>query len=220
MYSDFCSLLGTLLLSLRCYNIIINRKSFFNKSKNAIFSIIIAICISVVLSISLLIIDREVNQNISYRYDLRDRCSYWCWLKHETSIACFILYWIILIFNIVFVYKTNKNLKKGYNKIIGENVIRNENNSNMNTPLNGISKDIIITKDGKSHFTNAEKKRLKEFKIIRIKCLIYPYVTIIIWLLIATYRIVDDILFLDIDNDKNADDSIDREKKFLGENKF
>ncbi len=220
MYSDFCSLLGTLLLSLRCYDIIINRNSFFNKNKNAIISIIFVICISVVLSIALLIIDRIVNPMISYRYDIRDRCSYWCWLRHETSIACFILYWIILILNIVFACKTNKNLKKGYNKLIGESVIINENNNNMNTPLNEVSKDIIVTKDGTSLFTNAEKKRLKEFKIMRIKCLIYPYVTIIIWLLIATYRIVDDSLFLDIDNNVNADDSIDEEKEILGKNKF
>ena len=215
MYSDFCSLLGTLLLSLRCYDIIVNRKSFFNNNKNAISSIIIVISLSVALSIVLLIIDREVFEpKISYRYDLRDRCSYWCWLRHETSILCFILYWIILIFNIVFAFKTNKTLKKGYNKLIGESVIRNESNNNMNTPLNEISKD------GTSHLTNTEKKRLKEFKIMRIKCLIYPCVTILIWLIIATYRIVDDSLFLEIDNLEVADKSIDQEKRLLGDNQF
>jgi len=221
MYSDFCSLLGTLLLSLRCYDIIINRNSFFNQSKNAMLSIVLVISISVVLSIALLIIDREaLEPKLSYRYDIRDRCSYWCWLRHETSIACFILYWIILIFNIVFACKTNKNLKKGYNKLIGKDVIKNENNDNMNTPLNEISKDIIITKDGINNLTSSERKRLNEFKKMRIKCLIYPTVTIIIWLIIATYRIVDDISFYKIDNYPDTDTSIDEEKRILGGNIF
>ena len=159
--------------------------------------------------------DREVLEpKLAYRYDLRDRCSYWCWLRHETSIACFIIYWIILIFNIVFACKTNKILKKGYNKLIGESAIRNESNNNMNTPLNEISKD------GTSHLTNTEKKRLKEFKIMRIKCLIYPNVTILIWLIIATYRIVDDSLFLEIDSLDDADESIEEEKRKLGDNTF
>ena len=221
MYSDFCSLLGTLLLSLRCYDIIINRNSFFNKGKNAMFSIIFIIAISVALSIILLIIDREVlDAKLAYRYDIRDRCSYWCWLRHETSIICFILYWIILIFNIVFACKTNTSLKNGYNKLIGKSIIKNENNNDMNTPLNEISKEIIVTKDGTSLLTNTEKKRLKEFKIMRIKCLIYPYVTIIIWLIIATYRIVDDSLFYEIDQYDDTQKSIDKEKEILGDNIF
>jgi hypothetical protein len=221
MYSDFCSLLGTLLLSLRCYDIIINRNSFFNKGKNAMFSIIFIIAISVALSIIILIIDREVlDAKLAYRYDIRDRCSYWCWLRHETSIICFILYWIILIFNIVFACKTNTSLKNGYNKLIGKSIITNENNNDMNTPLNEISKEIIVTKDGTSLLTNTEKKRLKEFKIMRIKCLIYPYVTIIIWLIIATYRIVDDSLFYEIDQYDDSQKSIDKEKEILGDNIF
>ena len=221
MYSDFCSLFGTLLLSLRCYDIIINRNSFFNKGNIAIFSIIFVISISIVLSIALLIIDREAfTPMLSYRYDLRDRCSYWCWLRHETSITCFILYWIILFFNIVFAYKTNKNLKQGYNKLLGKSEIKNENNNNMSTPLNEISKDIIVTKDGASQLTKAEKKRLNEFKKMRIKCLIYPFVTIIIWLIIATYRIVDDFLFYKIDNYEDSEQSIAEEKRILGGNKF
>jgi hypothetical protein len=185
------------------------------------FSIIFIIAISVALSIILLIIDREVlDAKLAYRYDIRDRCSYWCWLRHETSIICFILYWIILIFNIVFACKTNTSLKNGYNKLIGKSIITNENNNDMNTPLNEISKEIIVTKDGTSLLTNTEKKRLKEFKIMRIKCLIYPYVTIIIWLIIATYRIVDDSLFYEIDQYDDTQKSIDKEKEILGDNIF
>lgn len=69
-------------------------------------------------------------------------------------------------------------------------------------------------------FLPIQKKRLKEFKIMRIKCLIYPYVTIIIWLIIATYRIVDDSLFYEIDQYDDTQKSIDKEKEILGDNIF
>lgn len=219
MFSDFCSLLGTLLLSLRCYDIIINKRRFFDEGKNAIYSIIFVIIISIILSIIILFIDRVISRHkVSYRYDLRDRCSYWCWLQHYSSLGCFGLYWIILILNIIYVCKTNEYLKSGYNKLIEKSTLSFESN-NMSTPLNESSKDKSITKNELSHLTIEERKRLKEFKMMRIKCLIYPYVTIIIWLIIATYRIVDDIVFIEIDDYEEGQKSIDAEEKYF-KNKF
>ena len=207
MFSDFCSLFTTLLLSLRCYDVIKHKKRFFDKGNNAILSIIIVILLSIILSIGFLFYDREFT-TVFYRYDVRDRCSYWCWLGHKPSIICFIFYWIILIFNIIFSCKTNSYLKKGYNKLIEENKIISEKNDNMNTPLNEIVKDNNNSKNDSSDFikqkknnniSTEEKKRIDELYLMRIKCLIYPSVTIIIWLFIATYRIVDDSLMYNFD---------------------
>ena len=43
IYSDFCSLLSTLLLSLRCYDVLKNKRGFFDKNKNRIISLILVI---------------------------------------------------------------------------------------------------------------------------------------------------------------------------------
>ena len=227
IYSDFCSLLTTLLLSLRCYDVIKNKKRFFDKGNNAILSILSVIFLSIILSIGFLVLDREIIGNkVSYRYDVRDRCSYWCWLEHYSSLGCYFLYWIILIINIIFACKTNSYLKKGYNKLIEENMIISEKNNSLETPLNEISKDNNNSKNKDSsdfikqkknnNLSTEEKKRIEELYFMRIKCLIYPSVTIIIWIFFATYRIVDDLIMLKFDNtDISPSEGREKEKEFF-----
>ncbi len=197
IFSDYCSLLTTLLLSLRCYDVIKNKKRFFDKGKNSILSFIFVIAISIILPLGLLFYDRELTKNnVSYRYDVRDRCSYWCWLAHSPSVVSYALYIIILILNIIFACKTNNYLKKGYRKLIQENEL-DLGKDNMNTPLNDInnnsknSSNEYISKKG---LTKNERKRINELKLMKAKCLVYPFVTISIWLLSTVYRLLDDIL--------------------------
>ena len=84
---------------------------------------------------------RITDKNISYRYDVRDRCSYWCWLGHIPSLICYGFYWIIIILDIIFAFKTNKILKKAYNKLLDNYEISNNENDGKNTPLNEIPND-------------------------------------------------------------------------------
>ena len=80
IFSDFCSLLSTLLLSFRCYEVIKSTKRIFDSKKSRKYSLILVILISFILAISFLLIDRKITEDsVSYKYDLRDRCSYW-WL--------------------------------------------------------------------------------------------------------------------------------------------
>ena len=37
-------------------------------------------------------------------------------------------------------------------------------------------------------------KRIEELKLMRIKCVIYPFITVIIWIVAITYRIIDKII--------------------------
>ena len=197
IFSDYCSLLTTLLLSLRCYDVIKNKKRFFDKGKNSILSFIFVIAISIILPLGLLFYDRELTKNnVSYRYDVRDRCSYWCWLAHSPSVVSYALYIIILILNIIFACKTNNYLKKGYRKLIQENEL-DLGKDNMNTPLNDInnnSKNSSNEYIAKKGLTKNERKRINELKLMKAKCLVYPFVTISIWLLSTVYRLLDDIL--------------------------
>ena len=231
IYSDFCSLLGTLLLSLRCYDVIKNKKSFFDKGKNANLSIIFIIVISIILSVGFLYLDKIYDkeriedgavEGIGYRYDIRDRCSYWCWLKHDISLICFALFWIIIILNIYFALKIYCHLQKGYKKLLDENDLYSEK---INTPLNEVSKDNNNSKSRESNkektlnnLTKIEKMRIEELRIMKNKCLVYPLVTIILWTIIATYRIVDDFKFRKIDSGNFNDTK--KEESDLFEDKF
>lgn len=226
IFSDYCSLLGTLLLSLRCYNIIQNKKEFISNKKKGLPLIICIIFISIVLAISFLFLDRRItDKNIGYRYDVRDRCSYWCWLGHIPSLICYGFYWIIIILDIIFAFKTNKILKKAYNKLLDNYEISNNENDGKNTPLNEIPNDNnmknnLLEKKNEIKINNIskeERKRIEELLLMRIKCTIYPWVTIGIWVLVGTYRIIDDIIFFNFDNSYNKDDE---EKQESDENKF
>ena len=231
IYSDLCSLLTTLLISLRCYDVIKNKRRFFDKGKNAILSIILVIFISISFAIGLLFLDRGiVKGNISYRYDVRDRCSYWCWLEHISSFICFGLYWIVLILNIIYACKTNCNLKRGYKKLLEENQLLPSKVNNISTPLNEGSNDINENDKNNSadkeikrkliNLTIEEKKRIDELNLMRIKCLIYPFVTIVIWLFAATYRIADDWFMFDFDNALDPYEGEKKEEDYFRKNGF
>ena len=202
IYSDFCSLLGTLLLSLRCYDVIKNKKRFFDKEKIANLSIIFTILISLLLAISFLLIDKYIfsKNDIAIRYDVRDRCSYWCWVGHVTSLILFGLFSIILIFNIIFAFKTYSYLNKGYSQLLEENNISPQRRK-MSTPLNDDknSSSESASENKFNNLTKEEQKRIEELRLMKTKSLIYPLVTIIIWTCITIYRIVDDSLMMDID---------------------
>ena len=215
MFSDYCSLLLSLLISLRCYDIIKNKKRFFVKAK-ANLSIFFVIFISIIFSMVFLYVDKKVSKgNISYRYDVRDRCSYWCWLDHYVSLTCFGFYWIIIFVNIFFACKIRIFLKRGYEKILAESepVTEMSQNSDNNAPLENISKDNIddnqkneskLSDNKYNSLSNEDLKRIEELRIMKIKCTIYPTVTIILWLIIGVYRTVDDSFMIEYDNAKNA----------------
>ena len=212
IFSDYCSLLATLLLSLRCYDVIKNKIRIFDKKKNKIVSITLIISLSIILAIIFLFYDRNIN-NLSYRYDVRDRCSYWCWLDHMPSLICYVVYFVILFFNIFFACKTNCYLTKGYKKLLEENDIYNE--ENKTNPLNENSKKKY---NQYSNLTKEEIKRIEELKLMRIKCLIYPIITIIIWIFAITYRILDKAILGDFDSGENAEALNEEEKIYFEKN--
>lgn len=225
IYSDLCTLIGSLILSLRCYDVIKNKKRFFDKGKNGTLTIIFTTIFPIIVGIGLLFVDRSLTE-LSYRYDVRDRCSYWCWLYHTTSLICFGIYIIFIILNIVFACKTISFLKKGYKKLIKENEIICHNSS-MSTPLNDISKDNnnnnntkssqneVISDKKLANLTKDEKKRVEELKLMRVKCLIYPWVTIVLWVFAATYRIADFFLVKRYDNNDKPDKGEEDEQAYF-----
>ena len=217
--SDYCSLISTLLLTLRCYDVM-KKKRLFDTKRNEFVAMVTDIVISISLGIIFLIIDRaRAEDNISYRYDVRDRCSYWCWLEHGTSLGCFGVYAILLVFNIIYAFKTYCHLKKGYSKLIEET--ESSEGNKMPTPLvklNTLSDSASNTTEQKKliKITKEEMDRIKKTNLAKIKSLIYPLVTIIYWSFAAIYRITDDAVMWKYDygtNPNDPDESANKEKE-------
>lgn len=222
IFADYCSLLSTLLLSLRCYDVIKHKNGFFDKPKNANISLIVIVSISLLLSILFLIID-ILFYDPSYRYDVRDRCSYWCWLVQEVSLGCFTLYFIILIVNVIFACKTITYLRRGYNKLLEDNGLY-RSKSSLETPLTDLSKDnnenANIIDKSYNNLTSEEKKRIDEIKLMQIKCIIYPLVTIILWICAVIYRIVEASILWDFDHKSGEDRGKQKEQEYFNAHSF
>ena len=211
LYSDFSSFLTILLLTLKCYEDLRNKEKFLEKKRNRIISVLFIICISIIISIEFLFFDRKYSyDNISYRFDVRDRCTYGCWLSHIQSIICSGLYWIFIIINTIFACKTNYYLKSILNSSKEED---NSDNSNEIEENNNSPNELDDEK-------NSEKKRLAELNLLRIKCIIYPIILIIFWLLISIYRTFDDFIMIRFDRGNDPDKGENEEKEFFTNNTF
>ena len=203
IFSDFGCLLGTLLLSFRTNDVIKNKKRFFDNKTTRFLSIFLIILISIIFSLTFLFIDRNITHDVfGFKYDIRDRCNYWCWLEHRLSIICYAFYLIILVFNIIIAFKNYYYLKKSYAKLISEcsPLLTKSNNrdfSEENNGKNNIDSDdkIIRTKD----MSQVDQDRIAKIRIMKLKFSIYPWVTISIWSLSTLYRVIDDTVMGDVD---------------------
>ena len=202
--SDYICLSGTLLLTLRCYQVMKSKNRVLDKKNVRILSFGLIIGISILLSLIFLFIDRRITNNlVALRYDLRDRCNYWCWLEHRTSTACYSTYFILLLLNTYFAFKTNYFLKKHYRSLLEKSLVLTPDNNNN-------------TSGEEAYLAEDDKKRIKALKIMRIKCMIYPWITIVIWSLSTLYRIIDDSIMYDVDFEEDHEKSKETEReKFL-----
>ena len=208
--SDYCSLLGTLLLSFRCKEVIKSKKRFLDKKRTRILLILLIIIISIILSLVFLFIDRSLSKDFfSIKFDIRDRCSYWCWLEHTSSFYCYILYDIILILNIIVALQANCSLQSGYKKLLEQSVVLVENDStNVLNDNNNSGEDL----KEKRYISFDDRRRVDEIRMMIIKCRIYPSITIFIWVLASIYRFIDDIISRGIDELYDQKTSQDEEE--------
>ncbi len=190
--ADVCNLLGTLLFSYRSYEIIRGERKIFDRKIEQILSFIIIILTSIIFSITFLFFDKILTKDsITYKFDLRDRCNYCCWLDHLASIICHIFYLVPLGVNIMYEFKIIFSLQKSYYQISGKNDNDDQNYLDLE---------------------NDDRLKLKEIRIMQIKCIFYPAIIIIIWILLLLYRFFDDIAMYSIDRanswDKGEDDEV------------
>ena len=197
--SDYGCLLGTLLLSLRCYGVIKNKIRFLDFKKWQNLSLIAIIFISSAFALLFWGLDKDdTKYSIGFKYDRRDRCNYWCWLGHKYSRICYAIYLLLLIVNIIIFSLTTAYFRNSYKNLVEKCVVtRDEPNLS-----NNIRDNIDYTEETKEnrYISPDDKKRLKELQIMHVKCFIYPIISIIIWFLSFIYRIIDDTVLYNVDN--------------------
>ena len=197
--SDYGCLLGTLLLSLRCYGVIKNKIRFLDFKKWQNLSLIAIIFISSAFALLFWGLDKDdTKDSIGFKYDRRDRCNYWCWLGHKYSRICYAIYLLLLIVNIIIFSLTTAYFRNSYKNLVEKCVVtRDEPNLS-----NNIRDNIDYTEETKEnrYISPDDKKRLKELQIMHVKCFIYPIISIIIWFLSFIYRIIDDTVLYNVDN--------------------
>ena len=81
------------------------------------------------------------------------------------------------------------------------NSLEEKNNNNINTP-----KEAETETNEQNYFSELDINRLKEIEIMKIKCLIYPWTTNLIWIFCVVFRVIDDITFLEEDSEEYTDD--------------
>ena len=233
VYSDYCSLVCTCLLSLKCYDSLKYKNKYFSNDNRTKIKLIIYTVLSCILAgLLFLLLDRIICQgNINYKYDSRDRCSYWCWLGHYSSIICFCFYWVILIANIVISVKTLKFLNEKQRELLeeSESMISDDKkmeNEDSVEEKNDIREDSYRVSKALNYSSNRptkyymnyeERDRINDLILIKTKCTIYPFVTIFTWLLFATYRLVDDIMMNRFDSPDSEDVHNDDEIEYFEE---
>ena len=157
-------------------------------------------------SISFLFIDRSITKDsIGYKFDIRDRCTYWCWLDHITSRICYSIYFIISVIILVLVIITNKYINKS--------LLQLKEQFNFLTGENNDTEELI---GNEKNFNKSEvKKSINEIIKMRKKCLLYACVTLIIWFFLTLYRELDDFILIGIDSDNNRKEGSIEEKEIF-----
>ena len=236
IYTDYCSLVCTFLLSFKCYDALKYKNKYFSNNNRTKKKLIIYIELSCILAgLLFLLLDRILSEgNVNYKYDSRDRCSYWCWLGHITSEICYCFYWIILIANIVLYLKTitflnekQRELLEGNEKIIFD--IKNTENGDFTEEKNSdqennvsieesnkVAKSITFSCRVKNNnMNNDDRNIINDFILIKIKCTTYSFVTNIAWLLVAIYRLFDDIMLEPFDRSDSEEDNNNDEIEYF-----
>ena len=211
IFSDYGCLLGTLLLSIRCYDIIKNKRRCSDSKKVKIISIVFITAIPFILSMTFLMIDKMVTiDSFAFKYDLRDRCNYWCWVEHNISIALYSSYVLIVALILYYFCLTYNYLKKSFKNMLEKSIVLIANTEDEK--INNKDNEKI---NEKRYMSEEDNKRINDLRAMSIKVTIYPAVTFIIWILSFIYRLADDIALREVDD--NDDDSGLAEKKYFSE---
>ena len=106
----------------------------------------------------------------------------------------YIVYYTAGLINIIFACKTNSFLKKERMKLRQQSLALCPKDNSLNSNENPQSRTDEV------NIPPEYDNRIKELTLIKIKVLIYPWITIIIWALLMIYRLLDDIGMANIDN--------------------
>ena len=172
IYSDFCSLITSLVISIKIYDLTKKENHIFHSKLAKILSRLFCILVPFIISLIFWTIDQFVFTVQSIEID--EECKVWSWVNRYLSIILYVFLWTIIIIIIVISCKSIAfyNEKKVR---INQNEGRESEESEKE---NNILIDSIIS-------TNADKMK-QQIKY-------FPLVTCVLWGILSIDRISDDL---------------------------
>lgn len=193
IYSDFCSLITSLVISIKMYDLTKKENHIFHSALSGLLARLFCIVVPFIISLIFWAIDNFVFTNQTIEID--EECKVWSWVNRYLSIILYSFVWIIIIIIIVISCKSIAfyNEKK-------ERINQNEGReSEESEKANNILLDYIIS-------NNADKMKLQ------VKY--FPLVTCALWGILSIDRISDDLSLI-FKFTFSSNDSLLNFKRFL-----
>lgn len=206
LYSDFCTLITSLVISFKLYDSLKKQSFYFKKKK--IKKITRFICFGLPFIFSILIFYLDTFVIKSYK---ESKYFYWVWVAPILSIIIYLLFFLIIFFIVYISFLTISFLKEKQKEIIEQNTNsdededgkenkdtqeketkdtpKEEENKNVNTDKGETKKVSTVHGFNESLISEKINKILK--KIYK-----YPLVTSVLWILLGTYRVTESIYLL------------------------
>ena len=190
VYSEFATLISSLLLSYKIYKSTRNENSFFKK--RSAFSIVRFISYVVPAVIGLVFVGVDyvwyTDENVNPIILENDECKIWIWMYRRLSLIyyCFVVVFIIVIS--IFSCKSISYLRKKQHEILQ---FEKENQEDFEETE---GKEEDVTSKGESILSQKITTAIKKIQY-------FPVVTCVVWLILSVDRIPDDVVL--ILNEKN-----------------
>ena len=223
--SDYCSLVCTFLLSLKCFDTLKYRNRYFPNDKRTKTKLIIYIILgSISAGVIFYIIDLIIIKGNEDIYKTRDKCNCQCWLGHVTSIICFIFYWILIIANIAIFIGAHKFLNLKQRELYEEYELMEPNIEKVEIDDKGKNKienecddqdDNQKLNPQKEEKFNMNDARINRLILIKWKCTLYPIINIICWFFLVIYRSMDDITTYVLSKHESFQENLQEKEEFI-----
>lgn len=215
LFSDFCTLLTSLVISFKLHDSLKNQSFYFKKKKIKKISRFICLGLPSLSSILFFCLDTFV---LNFQYKEYDKYFYWMWVHPILSIIIYCFFFLLIIFIVIISFRTISFLKEKQKEIMEQNTNSDEDEDDeeeeeekeenkdtpeketKDTPNKEEKKNENIDKGEmqKSNTISGFNESLISDKINKImkKIYKYPLVSSVIWILLGTYRVTESMYLL------------------------
>lgn len=186
IYSEFGTLISSLLLSYKIYKSTKNENSFFKKRSAVCIVRVISYVIPAVIAFIFVGIDywKFTDDDVNPMILENEECKIWIWMYRRLSLIyyCFVVVFVILIS--IFSCMSISYLKRKKNEILQ---FEKENQEDFEDS-DGVKEEEVASK-GESILSQKITTAIKKIQY-------FPVVTCVVWLILSIDRIPDDIVLI------------------------